>query len=306
VDAAQVAQLDEPRRTREATTRNDMCSFRALLLFCGLLPACTGQDRAGIPAPVADAAPQTDMVVTTPGRADAEPEAMPGDAAPPTPIADAGIVADAHVGLDAASPEAAPPTAAFGCTLVLGTNQTAEWYEAGFEKLVDDSRWELIHAHSAFVELWADPEDPVWSGAIESPCAQNAKTPDRIIFLALAGGPNGGLSNYPLAKWLPLLTADVANIRSRYPGVKRIELMSYVRGPGNGTCPGAPEHRTVVYPSQDQAMAMIAAANPGLVFVAPAWEARSCADFIENAPHPTPTAAMAWAEMIAAHYNRAP
>jgi hypothetical protein len=82
--------------------------------------------------------------------------------------------------------------------------------------------------------------------------------------------------------------------------------MSYVRGPKNGTCPNVPEHRTVVYPSQDQAMAMMAAANPGLVVVAPAWEARGCADFVDNAPHPTPEAAMAWAKMIADHYNAAP
>jgi hypothetical protein len=148
------------------------------------------------------------------------------------PIVDAAAEADSH-------PPAVPP-GGFTCTLILGTNHTAEWYEAGFEKLVDDSRWELIHAHRAFVELWADPNDPVWPGAIGSRCAQGATTPDRIIFLALAGGPDGGLSNYPLDKWLPLLNADVANIRAKYPAVKRIELMSYVRGPKNGTCPGAP------------------------------------------------------------------
>jgi hypothetical protein len=268
-------------------------------------------DPAPLGMPASDAAAPEAPVA--PGPADADRGALPADAEAPMstadapvigPNVDAPIVVDAPVDAGGAPPAALP--GGFICTLILGTNQTAEWYEAGFEKLVDDSHWELIHAHSAFVELWADPNDAVWSGAIGSRCAQGATTPDRIIFLALAGGPDGGLSNYPLDKWLPLLKADVANIRAKYPAVERIELMSYVRGPKNGTCPGAPEHRTVVYPSQDQAMAMIAAANPGLVFVAPAWEARSCADFIANAPHPTPEAAVAWAKMIADHYNRAP
>ena len=289
-----------------------MCSPRATLTLGCLLMACMNQVMDGtpapVPSPVADAAASAEASpapVAPSAPAATDSGAMPIDAAPTPTHADASVQADVAIVDDASGPGPGTP-AAFTCNLILGTNQTAEWYDAGFEKLVDDSRWELIHAHSAFVELWADPNDAVWSGAIGSRCARNATTPDRIIFLALAGGPNGGLANYPLEKWLPLLTADVANIRAKYPGVKRIELMSYVRGPKNGTCPGAPEHRTVVYPSQDQAMAMIAAANPGLVVVAPAWEARSCADFVANAPHPTPVAAMAWAQMIADHYNVAP
>jgi hypothetical protein len=226
---------------------------------------------------------------------------VPAD--PAAPPDSGGSGPDAASAAPAAPEGGATAIQSFACNLILGTNQTAEWFNAGFENLVDGSRWELMHAHSAFIELWADPDDAVWSLPIGSRCTQNATTPDRVILLALAGGPDGGLSMYPLDKWLPLLNAAVKNIQAHYPGAKRIELMSYVRGPMNGTCPGAPEHRTMVYPSQDDAMAMVAAANPGLVAVAPRWEARSCADFSGSPPHSNPQAAMAWARTIAEHYG---
>ena len=101
--------------------------------------------------------------------------------------------------------------------MILGTNQTSEWFTAGFEDLVDGAKWELLHAHSAFVELWADANSAVWKEPIGSRCTQNPTAPDRVIFLALAGGPGGGLSNYPLEKWMPLLTADIKNIQAKYP-----------------------------------------------------------------------------------------
>jgi hypothetical protein len=278
-----------------------MWSAQRVVLLCAAFSGGCGRHSE------APGAPQSTPVKGTGGAS-----ALPADAGSSFPGSGGAVdamtaspaPADA-AGADATGVEvdAGLPLQTFTCTLVLGTNQTAEWFDVGFEDLVDGSKWQLIHAHSAFVELWADPDDGVWSSPITSPCAQGASTPDRIIFLALAGGPNGGLSNYALEKWLPLLNADLKNIRARYPSARRIELMSYLRGPKNGTCPGTPEHRTVVFPSQDEAMAMVAAANPGLVAVAPRWEARSCADFGNNPPHPTPQAAMAWARMIAEHYG---
>jgi hypothetical protein len=284
-----------------------LCVAFFVAFFAAFSGGCGGHSEGpAAPGP----APETTPVKGT-GGASALP-AQPDDAGSSSPgtggAVDAmtsGPAAADAAGADAAAVEgeAGLPPQSFTCTLVLGTNQTAEWFDVGFEDLVDGSKWQLMHAHSAFVELWADPDDPVWSSPITSRCAQGATTPDRIIFLALAGGPNGGLSNYALEKWLPLLNADLKNIRAKYPSARRIELMSYLRGPKNGTCPGTPEHRTVVFPSQDEAMAMVAAANPGLVAVAPRWEARSCADFGDNPPHPTPQAAMAWARMIAEHYG---
>ena len=278
--------------------RTSLVLLGIAVLGCGAAPSGVpfvpdGAATVGVP-PAPASSSDAAAAVHPPG------QALDGGAADLGAAPGAGEIEGADAGLSEGGP---PANLSFTCNLILGTNQTAEWFDAGFEKLVDGSKWELMHAHSAFIELWANASDAVWSLPIGSRCTQNATTPDRVILLALAGGPNGGLSMYPLEKWLPLLAAAVKNIQSHYPSVRRIELMSYVRGPMNGTCPGAPDYRTMVFPSQDQAMAMIAAANPGLVAVAPRWEARSCADFAGNPPHSNAQGAMAWARMIADHYG---
>jgi hypothetical protein len=272
---------------------------RSVLVMAVVVGGCSGRTEA----PTSRVSPPPPAT----GGSGGAPSSVPvtADAAAVQPGAPPGEGGAEPAATPDAAPLPPPPNQSFTCNLVLGTNQTAEWFNAGFETIVDGSKWELMHAHSAFIELWADPGSKVWSEPIASRCTQNAAAPDRVILLALAGGPNGGLSNYPLEKWLPPLTAAVKNIQTHYPSVKRIELMSYVRGPMNGTCPGAPEYRTMVYPSQDQAMAMVAAANPGLVVVAPKWEARSCGDFAGNPPHSNHQGAMAWAKMIGQYYSTA-
>jgi hypothetical protein len=96
----------------------------------------------------------------------------------------------------------------------------------------------------------------------------------------------------------------VKNLKDKYPSARRIELMTYVRAPMNKPCPGAPDYRSEIGPDQDLAMAMIAAENPGLVTVAPKFEAASCADFGGSIPHSTPEARKAWGKMIADHYGQ--
>jgi hypothetical protein len=190
-----------------------------------------------------------------------------------------------------------PGTAAYTCTLMIGILATEEWYDAGFETMVDNSRWELIYVHSGFIELWANPQDPVWSTATMSPCAQNATKPDRVIFVAL------NFDFTTLAEWLPPVTAAVKNLEAKYPSAKRIELMSFIRAPGDAPCPQAPAKRSTITPAQDDAMAMVAAANPGLVVVAPQFEAKTCNEFSSNPPHPSPTGMTAWAKMMADYYR---
>jgi hypothetical protein len=269
-------------------------------LAVGCAPAATRPAPA--PAPTADAAR-----VVAPTPPDAVPPALPPDAAAQPPAAPPPDATAGAPAIDATAPPPGdnsppPPSSAFTCNLVLGTNQTEEWFPT-FETIVDGGKWELMHSHSAFVELWADPGNGVWNDPIGSRCTQNATMPDRVIFLALAGGPNGGLSEYSLEKWLPILDADIKSIQTHYPSAKRIELMTYVRGPSNGTCPGAPEYRTHIFPSQDQAMAMMAAKYAGLVFVAPQWAARSCGDFAGNPPHSNAAGAKAWGTMIGEYYR---
>ncbi len=189
------------------------------------------------------------------------------------------------------------PGGDYACTLMIGIQATWEWWEVGFENMVDNAKWELIWVHSGFVELWADPADPVWSTAVTSPCAQNPGKPDRVIFLAL------NFDYTTAAEWDPVVISAVNNIKTKYPSARRIELMSFIRAPGDNACPQAPAKRSAITPAQDDAMAMAAAANPGLVFVAPKFEAKTCSEFNSNPPHPSPAGATAWATMMANYYR---
>jgi hypothetical protein len=180
---------------------------------------------------------------------------------------------------------------------MIGILATEEWYDFGFESVVDNAKWELEYVHSGFVELWADAQDPVWSTKASSLCAQNADKPDRIVFLALNFDFN------TLDQWLPPVTAVVKNLRDKYPSAQRIELTSFIRAPGNMPCSQAPAKRSTITPAQDQAMAMVAAANPGLVVVTPKFEAKSCNEFSSNPPHPSPAGVTAWVKLMGDYYR---
>ena len=85
--------------------------------------------------------------------------------------------------------------------------------------------------------------------------------------------------------------------------MKRIELGTFVRAPGNMPCPQAPAKRSTIAPAEDQAIAMVAAANPDLVRVHPKFEAKTCGEFSGNPPHPSAAGGAAWAKMYAEHYG---
>lgn len=189
-------------------------------------------------------------------------------------------------------------TGTYECTLILGILTTGEWYtEGGFETLVNDAKWELQYVHSGHVELWADASDPIWNTTTTSPCASRASTPDRVLYVA---------ANYDYAlvtEWKPKLESVVANIKSKYPGAKRIELGTWVRAPGNVVCSGTDPARTTIGSAEDQAISEVAAENPGLVYVSPKFEAKTCSEFSEIPPHGSETGVVAWAQMIAEHYG---
>jgi hypothetical protein len=199
------------------------------------------------------------------------------------------------------SPAAQAPEAQtdFTCTLVIGINATEEWYSKGFEALVDDARWELIKVHSGFVTVWADPGARAWSTPPSSPCANNAGAPDRVIFVGLQ------FDFTTLEQWLPPLRAVVKNLQARYPGVKRIELATFVRAPGNVACAQAAPKRSTIAPAEDAAIEVVAKENPGLVTIAPKLEAAACDEYSNNPPHPSPTGGAAWAKRMAEHYRGA-
>jgi hypothetical protein len=238
------------------------------------------------PAPRADAAP--------PKTEDPTPVVTP-DASPAAPEPDAG----AAPASDGPPPVTAPPVddGDYACTLVIGISATGQWFNAGFEKLVDGNKWELIAVHSAKVELWADPKNALWGHAPSSACTVNAKNPDRILFTVL---------NWVYTKvdeWVPPTVAAVKNLQAKYPGVKRIELRTFIRAPMNKPCPGGSDYKSFIKDSQDEAHEIVAKMFPGLVTVAPKLEVKSCADFGGNAPHFTSGGAQTAAKTMAAAYG---
>jgi hypothetical protein len=278
------------------STRILVC--RALVSLSVLSAACAAQSSSGPTAQVPDAMAtqptSTDMPDARPapspspdtGVAPSPPEP---DAAPTTAVADA-----------APTPVMPPPdegSASYTCTLIIGINATNEWYSQGFETLVDNAKWEIVRVHSGFVELWADPKNGVWNTGPSSACAQNANNPDRVLFVAL------NFDQTALDWWLPPLQAVVKNLQAKFSNLKRIELGTFVRAPGNMPCPQAPAKRSTIAPAEDQAIAMVAAMNPGLVIASPKFEAKTCGEFSGNPPHPSAAGGKAWAKMMADHYG---
>lgn len=130
------------------------------------------------------------------------------------------------IGTDAAA------SASHVCSLILGIATTSEWF-SGFEKVVDNARWELKFQDSAHIEKWADPANAVWSLPLTSTCTKNADAPDRVVFM----GTNYDYDTVDL--FLPKYVAVWNNIQAKYPTVRHLDVMTYTRGPGNQECVNA-------------------------------------------------------------------
>jgi hypothetical protein len=190
-----------------------------------------------------------------------------------------------------AASAAAP--AGFVCTQVMGVSVTADWFGAGFEEGLDGSRWQAVTRQHAFVQLWADPKSDLWSIPPVSPCAARAGDPDRVLFTAVNW-------EYKTAdEWAAALEKVVGTLRQKYPGLRRIELLTMLRGPGNATC-GDP--RSVVQPFVDEAVTRVASAHPDIVRVGPKLEA-PCDLFLKGGPHFVAAAMPAVARIYRAHYT---
>ncbi|MES1209439.1 MAG: hypothetical protein ABUS79_26165 [Pseudomonadota bacterium] len=210
----------------------------------------------------------------------------------------------------------------FTCTEVIGLGLTNEWWSQGFLSAVDKTKFQLKWHHQGYVEAWADPNSPFWvnqgdsqapdGGApIQSPCAKDSLAPDRVMFVAV------DFDLVTQSAWVTALDSVVATIKGKYStNLKRIELTTLVRCPGNMMCnskanygPGAnvtvSREDCYVPPYVDAAIAQVVAANPDLLAVGPEPQATMC-DSPVNGPHLSTASNIAAASAYAAYFTQHP
>ncbi len=192
-------------------------------------------------------------------------------------------------------------TGPFTCNQVTGGQLVEEWFIAGFEKVVDDPRWQVKWRVDGYLEEWANPQSSFWSAQVDSSCTKNTGSPDRIVF------PVVSFTSRSRTDWAKLIEQAITTFKGKYPGIRRMDLMTQVRGPGNMLCPTAPtQGETIVVPPElDDAIDDVAAAHPGFVFVGPHVEARSCSDIQGGGPHLTSAGNTAAAVPISSYFAAA-
>jgi hypothetical protein len=195
------------------------------------------------------------------------------------------------------TPDSGGPPQSFASTLIIGCFQTSQWFDAGFETVVGNAKWEIKWDHNTFTEHWADPADAFWNIAVASPCASNATTPDRVLFIAYS------MTLATEAAWETQLGHVVDNVKTKFSSVKQIELLGMVRAPNNQMCAGNSNKSTIVSPEEDQAMQAVADKSGGMVKTGPKYFAPSCASFVANNTNLTPAAASAVVPMLSAVYK---
>jgi hypothetical protein len=186
----------------------------------------------------------------------------------------------------------------FTCSEVMGLTLTRQWYEAGFEKGVVDAGWQLKAAQSAYVDEWAKADSPFWATPLISPCQTSSSAPDHVVFAVLSW------TIMAQADWETAIRGTVTNIQSKYAGVRRIDLMTIIRGPANAACgdPNVYAENTHIPAALDAAIAAVAAGSPTLVHAAPQFAVDACSDFEGTGPHLTAAGNAKLATKIAASF----
>lgn len=195
-----------------------------------------------------------------------------------------------------------PSAKSFTCNTVLGIDSTSEWYTAGFENQVDDTKWQLIYNHPGYVEDWGNSTDAVWSKAPTSPCSANSNNPDRVILNVFAD-PSGSLTTS--AALVTGLSNAVDTIKSKYSRLKRLDLLTMSRGPSNQQCFSS--SNTVVASYVDDAIAKVVTAYSGLVTASPKFYVTACSDFdSSNPPHLSAAGKTNMAKVYGDYYSTEP
>jgi hypothetical protein len=191
----------------------------------------------------------------------------------------------------------------FVCNQVTAMTLTREWFQAGFQQNsgILDGLWQLKAREHGYITEWSNPSSDFWNEPIESPCTNGSTSPDHVVLTVLSWAP-ACCDTQP--EWEAQVTSAVTTLRSKYTGLRRIDLMTVVRGPGNMLCPTPPAagESIVIPPELDAALAAVAAAFPNLVYVAPKFEATNCSAFSGGGPHLTSAGNSSVARTIGAHF----
>jgi hypothetical protein len=108
--------------------------------------------------------------------------------------------------------------------------------------------------------------------------------------------------------WQSAVQGAADAIQAKYPGVRRIDLMTIIRGPDNAACgdPNAYAESTHIPAALDAALAQVAAGSPALVHVAPQFAVDACSDFQGTGPHLTAAGNAKLSAKIAASFASPP
>jgi hypothetical protein len=208
----------------------------------------------------------------------------------------------------------------FTCNLVLGLFTTSQWFNGtqpgGASKTflqdgVDATKWEGKMQKYSYVEKWADPANTIWDIPTATPCAANATTPDRVLFVGFSPGipADQDYDKYHAqgmdqAGWVTLLNSVIANIRAKYPSAKEIDILTMGRAPNNTLCANNSDTDTIIAPYEDAAYQAVSDASNGLVKVGPKYFVPDCATsyIFTNDSDYTTSAANSLAMQIATYY----
>ncbi len=199
-------------------------------------------------------------------------------------LVDGGGPSDGSASSDAAAVTEAgrDPGGPFTCTLLVGPSTMAQWFNGGFLMYagIDATKYELLMVAHHYSDAWAVPGDSAWNTQAAHPCAQGSTTPDRVSFMVTQW------TEKLESQWVADLIGIVKNIQTKWPMVKRIEIMPSTSAPGDVPCPGTSGTETTIPAAGYAAIDSMPARYPGLVVALPHFEVTKCSDFIGNGSAP--------------------
>jgi hypothetical protein len=196
----------------------------------------------------------------------------------------------------ATSAEAASVT----CTQIVGFSQTMQWYFAGFQTTISNTKsWELRWVGGGSIGNWADPNYVGWTDDAyqATTCSSNWNSPDQALL-----DVSGDYSNDP-NYWAQQTQLAMTNLRNKWPTVRRIILQPVVGGPGGGLCifSGSVVRASYNFPFIIQGLQQLANGSTVVLGITPT--VTSCSDYADNIGHLTDSAKGPIGVMIGSYYN---